>query len=132
MAAVFNLDGHYVLSALQKEFTESWPYLGVLFFSNEEWQKTLKGEPAKALPRNLTLAVARAAKSDRKAQKVVGKSRVDNSVKWINEHLGLRIPVCTMDTKGKYTYLCGEPTTKTLAVANREAEAAGCARFEYK
>ncbi len=42
--------GQKKIATLQKEFTEKFPYLGIRLFSEEEWQKSLRGENIKALP----------------------------------------------------------------------------------
>ncbi len=51
--------GNKKIATLQKEFTEKFPFLGIRLFSEEEWQKSLRGENIKALPADQTIAKVR-------------------------------------------------------------------------
>ena len=117
--------GQKKIATLQQEFTEKFPYLGIRLFSEEEWQKSLRGENITALPADQTIAKVRT-KQHPEAISIHGRTKVSTLEEQFRERYGLNCQVI-VHKKGSKTksYTSGEMDALGLTELNRRLAASG-------
>lgn len=127
MSAVteITVTGQKKIATLQKEFTEKFPYLGIRLFSEEEWQKSLRGENIKALPSDQTIAKVRT-KQHPEPISIHGRTLVATLEQQFRERYGLNCQVI-LHKKGAKTksYTSGDMDQLALTELNRRLESSG-------
>ena len=117
--------GNKKIATLQKESTEKFPFLGIRLFSEEEWQKSLRGENIKALPADQTIAKVRT-KQHPEPISIHGRTKVSTLEEQFRERYGLNCQVI-LHKKGSKTksYTSGDMDSLGLTELNRRLEASG-------
>lgn len=128
-ASEIRMSGQKLISTLQREFTDRFPFLGLMLFSAEEWEKSLRGERIKPLPSDRTLASVRTKKAQEELS-IHGNTKVGNLEQEILETFGLYSQVCLMQG-GKKAYTGSSHDGYSLSELNRRREEAGAERFVY-
>jgi hypothetical protein len=128
-ASDIRMTGQKLISTLQREFTERFPFLGLMLFSAEEWEKSLRGERIKPLPSDRTLASVRTKKATEELS-IHGNTKVGNLENEILDTFGLYSQVCLMQG-GKKAYTGTSHNGYSLSELNRRREEATAERFVY-
>ena len=124
------LTGAKHLSTVQREFTEKFAFLGLRFFSTEEFEKSQRGEPARPMRSDVTIASVRTKQG--KDVSLFGQTHTGNFEKAFLKEFGIQAQVSIRGKDGVQTYYTGENLDAlTLSELNRRAEEAGHPKFEY-
>jgi hypothetical protein len=121
--------GQKLLATLQREFSERFPQLGIMFFSIQEMEKAARGERIYPLPSDQTIARVRSKFASGDIS-IHGNTRVGTLEGAFLTDYGLRVQVCYM-RDGKAVYTGDVIDVLTLTELNRRAEARGCGPFIY-
>ena len=121
--------GQKLLATLQREFSERFPQLGIMFFSIQEMERATRGERIYPLPSDQTIARVRS-KFARGNISIHGNTRVGTLEGAFLTDYGLSVQVCYM-RDGKAVYTGEVVNVITLTELNRRAEARGCGPFIY-
>jgi len=124
------MTGQMHLSSVQHQFTDLFPYLGLIFFSQEEFEKTTRGEPAKPMATDVTVAAARTKKGEDIS--LHGKWLTGNFEKALVNEYGFYVQVCIRSKDGKSAAYSDKDLDKeTLRSLNDKAAAHGFPKYEY-
>lgn len=128
--AEISFTGQRHLSTLQREFTDHFPYLGLVFYTEEEHAKTERGEAAHPMETNVTIAAARTRKGDDIS--LNGRWLVGNFEMELAKQYGffVQVSIRTKDGKGS-RYTGGELDAMNLRTLNNRAAEAGFPKYEY-
>lgn len=130
MADVLTLTGQMHLSSVQHQFTELFPHLGLVFFSQEEHEKTVRGEKAVPMKTDLTVASVRTKKGDDIS--LHGKWLTKNFEKAFVDGYGLYVQVCIRTKDGKASaYTSAELDNLTLRSLEDKAAENGFPKYVY-
>ena len=125
VVTAITVTGQKKISTLQKEFTEKFPYLGIRLFSEEEWQKSLRGETIKALSADQTIAKVRTRQHPEPIS-IHGRTKVSTLEEQFRERYGLNCQVILHKTGAKTkSYTSGDMDSLGLTELNRRLEASG-------
>lgn len=131
MAEAITFTGQKKLSTVQREFTAQFPYLGLGFFTQEEYEKTARGEPARPADTDVTIATART-RNDGEDISLHGKWLTGNFEDEFAKRYGLHVQVAIRAKDGSGARYTGENLDKlTLRGLNDKAAEAGFPKFEY-
>jgi hypothetical protein len=124
-ASQITVSGNKKISTLQKEFSAKFPYLGINFFSEEEWAKSQRGEIVWPLRADQTIASVRT-KVHPEPLSIHGRTKVATLEKNFLEQYGMYCQVI-FRKKGetKFFYTSGDQDQYSLTDFNRKLEASG-------
>jgi hypothetical protein len=129
-ADVVSIVGQKLISTLQQEFSRHHPYLGLVLFSTAEHEKSMRGQPARPLASDQTIASVREKKSTEDLS-INGNMLVQNLERRILEVYGLYAQVCIMSDGGKRAYTGATHDGYTLSQLNRRQADKGRMPFSY-
>ncbi len=103
MAGNITVTGQKKVETLQREFTDEFPHLAIMLFAEEEFAKSQRGERARPLSGDQTIADVRTKKS-RDDLSIHGSTHIGSIEATFLDTYGLRAQICIRrDGKGKYT-----------------------------
>jgi hypothetical protein len=103
MATCITVTGQKKIATLQAEFTERFPHLGIMLFSEEEYERSCRGERVRPLSADQTIASVRTRKNA-KSLSIHGRTHIGTLEETFLEEYGLRVQVCIRrNGKGRYT-----------------------------
>ena len=103
MAEPITVTGQKKISTLQSEFSEKFPHLGILLFSEMEYERSCRGERVRPLSSDQTIASVRT-KKNTKGLSIHGRTHIGTLEKKFLDEYGLRVQVCIKrNGKGRYT-----------------------------
>lgn len=123
------ISGKKSLSTINKEFQAQFPYLRLVFFSKEEWDKAQNGaDRVQGLDMSLRLASARVTKpsTDEKELSIHGRTLVKNLENNFFKLYGICVQVCYKKNDRDY-YTSGEQDDLSLSQLNARLEKEGAA-----
>ncbi len=103
MAGKITFHGRKKLSTLQKEFTAEFPYLGIMFYSEEEHEKSKRRQRIHSLSGDLSLASVRTRNSGEDLS-LHGRTLVRTLEQNMLKHFGLFVQVCFGQGKDCHSY----------------------------
>jgi hypothetical protein len=119
-----------LLSTIHKEFQEKYPYLGLAFFTEEEWNKARSsGGTVKSLPGDKKLAELCPVPppKDERELSIRGNTLVKTLEDNFLKMYGLHVQV-TYRKGDKAYYTSGADDAENLANLNKKKEAEGCVK----
>jgi hypothetical protein len=117
--------GQKKIATLQREFTEKFPYLGLRLFSEEEWQKSQRGEKIRALAADQTIAKVRT-KEHGEPISIHGRTKVSTLEGQFRQRYGLNCQVIVHKKGAKSkSYTSVDMDSVGLTELNRRLEASG-------
>lgn len=131
MAREVTTTGSKKLKTLMKEFNDNFPYLRIKIISSEMAKKAERGETIYGLDIEKTLSEVREKTGSGKIS-FTGRKNVKTIENEFKEIFGLSTQICYTESNGSRHYTSGSEDSKTLTVLNREKEAAGCKKNEWK
>lgn len=130
-ALELSVSGNKKINTLRKEFNKKFPYLRLGIYYSYARQQVAKGESITPIDGDKTLASVRRADSGGDIS-IFGNKRIETLEKEFDKVFGLYCQVCYTDKNGSRYYTSGADDKKTLAGFNKECEAAGCKKGEWK
>jgi hypothetical protein len=131
MAREVTTTGSKKLKTLMKEFNNHFPYLRLNIHSSAMAKKSEKGEDIYRLDIEKTLSEVREKKGSGKIS-LTGRKKVKTVEKEFDEIFGLYVQICYTTADGQSYYTTGSADNQTLTALNRQREAAGCKKGEWK
>ena len=131
MAREVTTTGSKKLKTLMKEFNKHFPYLRLNIHSSSMAEKANKGEDIYRLDIEKTLSEVREKKGSGKIS-LTGRKKVKTVEKEFDEIFGLYVQICYTASDGKRYYTTRSSDDQTLTALNRQREAAGCKKGEWK
>ncbi|HAW96651.1 MAG: hypothetical protein CMJ33_07635 [Phycisphaerae bacterium] len=129
MAAEVKVTGQKKISTLQAEFTECYPYLGLMFFTEEEFEKSKAGEKIRPLNPDQTIASVRTRTTGEDIS-MHGRTHVGTIENAFLEGYGLYVQICKSEG-GKRKYTGGGYDSMSLTEISRKGEADGWDKWSY-
>mgnify|MGYP001232620819 CR=1 FL=1 len=129
MAAEVTVTGQKKMSTLQAEFTECFPHLGLMFFSEEEFEKSKTGVKIRPLNPDQTLASVRTKTSGGDIS-MHGRTHVENIEQAFLDGYGLYVQIC-ISIGGKKGYTTGRYDSMSLTEISSKAESDGWDKWAY-
>ncbi|MGY6562888.1 MAG: hypothetical protein ACXITV_12370 [Luteibaculaceae bacterium] len=123
--------GNKKVSTLMKEFNKNYPYLRLKVCPSTEKAKVKKGEAISGVDIEKTLGQLRTKKGGGEIS-INGRKQVGNLENEFELCFGLFVQICYTDKDGSRYYTSGSDDKKTLSALNKEKEAAGCKKGEWK
>lgn len=123
--------GSKKVATLKKEFNNNYPYLRLKICPFTEKAKVAKGETISAVDTNKTLSEVRTKKGIGEIS-FTGSRLIGNIEKEFENIFGLYAQICFTEKDGNRYYTTGSDDKKSLTALNREKEAAGCKKGEWK
>lgn len=114
-----------------KEFNKHFPYLRLNIHSSSMAEKAKKGEVIYRLDIEKTLSEVREKKDSGKIS-LTGRKKVKSVEKEFDEIFGLYVQICYTAADGERYYTTRSADDQTLTALNRQREAAGCKKGEWK
>lgn len=103
MAGNITVTGQKKIATLQKEFTAEFPHLAIMLFSEEEYEKSQRGDKVRPLSGDQTIAAVRTKKNTEDLS-IHGSTYIGTLEETFLSGYGLRAQVCfKRDGKRKYT-----------------------------
>ena len=131
MAREITTTGSKLVSTLMKEFNQNFPYLS-LFISGPESKKIVAaGGSIHSVDISKKLSEVRT-KVGKGEISFTGSRKVSNIEREFEEIFGLYVQICYTSKEGKGYYTSGKDNAKSLSELNREKEAQGCKKDEWK
>lgn len=131
MAREITTTGSKKVATLMKEFNDNYPYLRLKICSFTEKAKVAKGEAIGGVDTSKTLSEVRTKKGTGEIS-FTGSRLVGNIEKEFESIFGLYVQICYTEKDDKRYYTTSSEDKKSLASLNREKEAAGCKKGEWK
>jgi hypothetical protein len=131
MAREVSTNGRKKLATLKKEFNENFPYLRLNIHSSEMAEKAKRGETIYQLDIEQTLSQVREKKGSGEIS-FTGSKNVKTIEQEFERIFGLYVQICYTSKEGNRYYTSGSEDSKSLTALNREKEAAGCKKDEWK
>lgn len=131
MAREVTTTGSKKLKTLMKEFNKHFPYLRLNIHSSSMAEKAKKGEDIYRLDIEKTLSEVREKKGSGKIS-LTGRKKVKSVEKEFDEIFGLYVQICYTAADGERYYTMRSSDDQTLTALNRQREAAGCKKGEWK
>ena len=131
MAREVSTNGRKKLATLKKEFNENFPYLRINIHSSEMAEKAKRGETISQLNIEQTLSQVREKKGSGEIS-FTGSKNVKTIEQEFERIFGLYVQICYTSKEGNRYYTSGSEDSKSLTALNREKEAAGCKKDEWK
>jgi hypothetical protein len=139
MAREITTTGSKKVATLQKEFNNHYPYLRLKICPFTEKAKVAKaleakvakGETIYGVDISKTLSEVRTKKGAGEIS-FTGSRLAGNIEKEFENIFGLYVQICYTDKDGSRYYTKATDDKKSLAALNREKEAAGCKKGEWK
>jgi len=131
MAREVTTTGSKKLKTLMKQFNEHFPYLRLNIHSSSMAEKAKKGEDIYRLDMEKTLSEVREKKGAGKIS-LTGRKKVKTVEKEFDEIFGLYVQICYTAADGERYYTTRSADDQTLTALNRQREAAGCKKGEWK
>ena len=122
--------GSKKIKTLYKEFNEHFPYLRLKLLSSTEFKKSKEGKTVYGLDIEKTLSEVMEKTGAGKIS-FSGRKKIETVEKEFEEIFGLYLQICYTEGNGNRHYTTSEDS-KTLAVLNREKEASGCKKGEWR
>ena len=124
--------GSKKLKTIKKEFNKHFPYLSIHFHSSEVAKIAKKGGKLPQLDSEKTLSEVREKIGSGKIS-LTGRKKVKTVEEEFSEIFGLYVQITWRTPSGGYFYSNGGRTDDlTLTALNREKEAEGCKKGEWK
>ncbi len=123
--------GSKKVSTLMKEFNAHFPHLRIRFCPFSEKEKVKKGELIYGVDITTSLAAVRTKKGVGEIS-LTGSKLIGNLERDFENIFGLYIQICWTEKTGERYYTSTTDDKKSLAALNREKEAAGCKKDEWK
>lgn len=125
------VDGRKRIKTIQDEFSARFPFLGLHFFSVEEFEKAKAGGTIRPYDGELTLAsVRKSGGSGNGDFKLSGRMHVRTLEESFRKSFGLLVQVC-VQKGGKGFYTSGEQDEQSLLRLNEHVQGDGYSRFDY-
>jgi len=131
MAREITTTGSKKVATLMKEFNTNYPYLRLFIAPFTEKAKAAKGERLSGVDVNKTLSEVRT-KKGAGVISFTGSKLVGTIEKEFENIFGLYVQICYITKDGGFYYTMATDDKKSLAALNREKEAAGCKKGEWK
>jgi hypothetical protein len=131
MAREVTTTGSKKLKTLMKQFNEHFPYLRLNIHSSSMAKKADKGESIYRLDIEKTLSEVREKKGSGKIS-LTGRKKVKTVEKEFDDIFGLYVQICYTTADGERYYTTRSADDKTLTALNRQREAGGCIKGEWK
>jgi hypothetical protein len=131
MAREVTTTGSKKLKTLMKQFNEHFPYLRLHLHSSAMAEKAKKREGITALNIERTLSDVREKKGSGSIS-LNGRKKVKTVESEFDEIFGLFVQISYTSKEGTRYYTSGSNDNKSLSQLNREKEAEGCQRGEWK
>jgi hypothetical protein len=131
MARELTTTGSKKVATLMKEFNTNYPYLRLKICPFSEKAKVAKGESIYGVDVDKTLSEERTKKGSGEIS-FTGSRLVGNIEKEFENTFGLYVQICFTEKDGARRYTSGADDKKSLTALNREKEALGCKKGEWK
>lgn len=131
MAREVTTTGSKKLKTLMKQFNDHFPYLRINIHSSDMALKAKRGETIRRLDIDKTLSDIREKIGSGKIS-LTGRKNVSTIEREFDEIFGLYVQICYTTKEGKRHYTSGSDDKKSLTQLNREKEAEGCQKGEWK
>jgi hypothetical protein len=131
MAREVTTTGSKKIKTLMEQFNEHFPYLRLNLHSSAMAEKAKKGETIYRLDIEKTLSDVREKKGSGSIS-LNGRKKVKNVESEFDEIFGLYVQVCWTSKDGDRYYTSGSDDNKSLTQLNREKEAEGAKKGEWK
>ena len=131
MAREVTTTGSKKLKTLMKQFNEHFPYLRLNIHSSSMAKKADKGETIYRLDIEKTLSEVREKKGSGKIS-LTCRKKVKTVEKEFDDIFGLYVQICYTTADGERYYTTRSADDQTLTALNRQREAAGCKKGEWK
>lgn len=131
MATTITTTGSKKIKTLAKEFNEKFPFLRLSLFPSSSKADVAKGNSITPLNVDHTLSSVREIVGKGEIS-INGRKLVKNLETEFEEKFGLYAQVCWTSSDGKRYYTSGSSQDKSLTQLNRELEAKGAKKGEWK
>lgn len=126
-----SVTGNKKIDTLRKEFNKKFPYLRLGIFYSYAREQVKKGESITPIDGSKTLASVRRADSGGDIS-ISGNKKVSSLEKEFDTVFGLYCQVCYTSANGSRYYTSGSMDSLTLSACNKQCEADGCKKGEWK
>ena len=131
MAEGISVTGNKKVETLVKEFNKQYPYIRLGIFPMEAKQTVANGGTIYNVDYNKTIASVRTKVAPGDIT-ITGNKQVKTLEREFEQIFGLYAQVCYTTKEGKRYYTSGSKDSMTLNAFNKECEANGCKKDEWK
>ena len=126
-----SITGQKKLSTIQSEFTKKYSKLGLYFFTDDQYEKSLEEkEEISPIESSYTLSQVRKVKNN-EVLTITGNYKIGNFEDRFHDSYGLNAQVCYTDKKGNKYYTGKVQNELTLRALNKQLEEQGMKNFKY-